>query len=291
MSQYNPYGDGQSGRGMQGPEIQGQGGFSYGSPQAGAIPQSRGGVSALTIVLIVLGIFFLAAIVCVGLLAALLMPAVGAAREAARQMADSNNMKMVGLAMHNYADVYRCLPPSYAINSNEEKVWSWKVSLLPYIEKNSLYSEIDFQNMRRWDDPYNVVLQGPAPPAFRSIRAADSSTSANSNVFLISSPTKSETNNTVFIDGEVTRFQDCVDGTSNTIVAIMLAKHGSPWASPENLTPDEAYNLMKNEDRVFVALFLDGSVRRMTVDIDREAFMAMLTRDGGEVVFPDEFQP
>jgi len=286
MSQHNPYGDGQQGR-----DLQGQAGFGYGSAQAGAIPQSRGGVSALTIVLIVLGIFFLAAVVCVGLLAALLMPAVGAAREAARQMADSNNMKMVGLALHNYDAAYRCLPSSYAINCNEEKVWSWKVNLLPYIENSSLYGEIDFQNMRKWDDPYNVVLQGPAPAFFRSIRADASTAPVNSNIFLISSPEKLEVNNTVFIDGEYPRFQDCIDGTANTIVAIMLAKHGVPWASPENLTPDEAYDRIKGEERVFVALFLDGSVRRMSVDIEKDAFFAMLTRDGGEVVFPDEYEP
>jgi hypothetical protein len=47
--------------------------------------------------------------------------------------------------------------------------------------------------------------------------------------------------------------------------------------------------LIKNEDRVFIAMFLDGSIRRLSVEIDKESFMALVTRDGGEVVNGDEF--
>ncbi len=54
-----------------------------------------------------------------------------------------------------------------------------------------------------------------------------------------------------FIYGEYLRLSDITDGTSNTIFAIQLVKHTKPWASPESLTVDQAFDLIQNEDRFF----------------------------------------
>jgi type II secretory pathway pseudopilin PulG len=282
MSQYNPYGGGQPGQGASN--------FgAYGAAPQGTMPPSRGGMSATMIVVIVLGIFFFVTLICVGVLTALLLPAVSAARDAARQMQDSNNMRQIGLALLNYNDTHRTFPASFAYNSNGEKVWSWKVALLPYLEEGRQFQQIDFTNMKPWNDPSNTVLQGQSSLVFQSARADQANNSNAANVFLISSPLKLESGNAMFIDGEFPKLQDCSDGLANTMAAVMLAKHSAPWASPENLTPDEAFQLIKNEDRVFIAMFLDGSIRRLSVDIDKESFMALVTRDGGEFVNADEF--
>lgn len=277
MSQYNPYGVNQGS----------QAGNMYGGPP----PQSRGGTSAVTIVIIVLAVFLVLAVVCGGILAALLLPAVSAAREAARMMQDSNSMKQIALGLHNYHDTYKVMPASFAINSNGEKVWSWKVAILPYIEESQRYQAINFQNMKSWDDPSNTVLQEAAPPLFQSSRSNQPLNSNTTNIFLISSPQRLPIGNTMFIDGEYTKFSQCIDGTANTVIAIMLAKHSMAWASPANLTPDEAYDRIKNEDRMFIAMFMDGSVKRLSVDIDKETFMALVTCDGGEMVNSGQFEP
>jgi|LakMenE18May11ns_1017448.scaffolds.fasta_scaffold9809826_2 type II secretory pathway pseudopilin PulG len=247
---------------------------------AAAVPKKSN--SVVWIVLLVLGgVFFFVMLPIIGILVALLLPAVQAAREAARMAADTNNARQVALAMYNYESALRVMPAPFSTNSDGVKTLSWKVAILPYLEENSLYKQIEGKT---WDDPSVPGLQGPCPNTFRSTRSANSPTSNESNIFLIASPEEKESGNTFFIDGQYPKFSDCTDGTSSTIFAVMLAKHSRPWASPENLTPEEAFQLIQNEEREAIVIFLDGSVRRISKNIDKATFMALTTRDGNEVV-------
>ena len=84
----------------------------------------------------------LVVIAIIGILIALLLPAVQAAREAARRMQCSNQMKQLALGLHNYHDTFNVFPPGGRSNSNQ---LTWCVAVLPYIEQRPLYDKFDFR--------------------------------------------------------------------------------------------------------------------------------------------------
>lgn len=96
----------------------------------------------------------LVVIAIIGVLVALLLPAVQAAREAGRRAQCVSNMKQLGLAMHNYHDVHGALPPG-RWGGVGGKVWSQNGPLLPYMEQQNIYDNVNFSVL--WSDPPNVA--------------------------------------------------------------------------------------------------------------------------------------
>src|SRR6187200_924752 len=91
----------------------------------------------------------LVVIAIIAVLIALLLPAVQQAREAARRTQCKNNLKQIGLAIHNYESTYRVYPfgkgPSYTnVAAPVFARWSQHSMLLPYVEQANLYQSIDF---------------------------------------------------------------------------------------------------------------------------------------------------
>ncbi len=99
----------------------------------------------------------LVVIAIIGVLVALLLPAVQAAREAARRMQCSNNLKQMGLAFHNYHDANKKLPPgqdygtirgsSSDSNPGTRPGWAWSAFIMPYLEGSAAYDQIDFEGL------------------------------------------------------------------------------------------------------------------------------------------------
>ena len=97
----------------------------------------------------------LGVIAIIAILIALLLPAVQQAREAARRTQCKNNLKQIGIALHNYHDTFSVLPP-FKIWANgidcpggpdgwhNTGGWSWRVMILPYVEQSAMYSQINF---------------------------------------------------------------------------------------------------------------------------------------------------
>jgi len=101
----------------------------------------------------------LVVIAIIGILIALLLPAVQAAREAARRSQCSNNLRQLGIACHNYHDVFGTLPLNYDASSDTNITrtgrgsFSWIVAALPSMEQQPLFSKINFVDNGSGNNP------------------------------------------------------------------------------------------------------------------------------------------
>ncbi len=86
----------------------------------------------------------LVVIAIIAILIALLLPAVQQAREAARRTQCKNNLKQLGLALHNYLDTHRVFPPNGVSNASGTQTWSAQAFVLPFLEGSNLYNTINF---------------------------------------------------------------------------------------------------------------------------------------------------
>jgi prepilin-type processing-associated H-X9-DG protein len=214
----------------------------------------------------------------IGVLTGLLLPAVQAAREAARRMSSSNNLKQIALAMHNYHDTFRSLPAAAITSPDGEPLLSWRVAILPFIEEQALYER--FRKDEPWDSPHNIALleEMPAIYATSSNRLMPGHTAYHAAIGeeLMFRPTGK------------TRFQDVVDGLSNTLMVMEgNASSQVPWTAPDHLEIDDADPLASFRSARpggFNAAFGDGSVRFIVDTIDIDIFRALLTRAGLEQV-------
>src|SRR5579863_10228509 len=87
-------------------------------------------------------------------LIAMLLPPVHRGREAARRSQCKNNLKQIGLALHQYEVEYHALPPAYTVDADGKPLHSWRTLILPYLDQQNLYATIDLA--KPWDDAVNA---------------------------------------------------------------------------------------------------------------------------------------
>jgi len=222
----------------------------------------------------------------IGVGTALLLPAVQAAREAARRMQCMNNIKQIVLALHNYHDAQGALPPLYTVDANGKPLHSWRVLLLPYLEQTALYQQIRLNEP--WDSPHNSQFHNFVVPTYlcpsSPQRGGTSYVAIAGEVFV---PAKEA--------GRATGigFQHITDGTSNTL-AIVEVRDTFNWMAPMgNITLDELVQDFHRGGRVgsnhtggMNVGLCDGSVRFITETIDRTILRALGTKAGGESANP-----
>lgn len=110
----------------------------------------------------------LVVIAIIAVLIALLLPAVQQAREAARRSQCKNNLKQMGLALHNYHDVHNTFPPGWvdlrtSSSSTYKNLWGWGTFILPYLDQAPLYQQVNF------DQGWNNVMDTSSATAMGHI--------------------------------------------------------------------------------------------------------------------------
>jgi prepilin-type processing-associated H-X9-DG protein len=249
----------------------------------GEIKQSRGAIQGkgMAITGIVLGGFF-STIGPIAMLIALLLPAVQAAREAARRSQCVNNLKQIGLAMLNYESANGVFPPALTLDPEGNPLLSWRVLLLPYLDDSGLYEQ--FKLDEPWDSPHNKPLLAKMPKVYECPSLPQAG-SENSIYQVMIGP------GTLFEKAEGIATKDVTDGSSNTLM-VLESKAPIPWTQPSGLAlqankPIEG--LGSGHPGGFNALFADGSVRFIKNSTSPTTLEALATRNGGEVVTGDSF--
>jgi type II secretory pathway pseudopilin PulG len=217
-----------------------------------------------------------------GILAALLFPAISAAREAARRQMASNDLRMIGLALHNYEATFRKLPSLHGVNHADEATCSWRVALSPFMENVQVYEQFDHH--QAWNGPTNQALADQMPAYFRSALASPEQPVGHTNVFAIRDP------RSIMPQGGVyKRFGEVSDGTSNTLAMIQLPEYSAPWMEPKDLTIAEALQHIRASEKPeqIQILLLDGSVRPLGTMSDEDFISLVIIDDGNIVAFPE----
>jgi hypothetical protein len=234
-------------------------------------------------------------------LVALLLPAVQAAREAARRTESKNHIKQLALAMHNYHDANGSFPAGTHPNPQlkPEKRLSWLVDLLPYVEFKPIYEMFDLK--KGWDDPANRKAAELPLALFLNPSAGEQKVNglpvteyvglagvgADGPTLPVTSPRAG-----VFAYDRVTRLEDIKDGTSNTIMISECNKELGSWAAGGRATIraltkkpyiDGPDGLGGHPEGMQVGL-ADGSVRFISKSIDPTVLEALTTINGGEAI-------
>lgn len=220
-------------------------------PKRGKTPKSRCSYVGFTLVEL------LVVIAIIGVLVALLLPAVQAAREAARRMSCVNNLKNIGLACLNYESSNNTLPPS-SINATQKTKngRSWPVVILPYVEQGGLNAEVERRiDQYERDNPnssaggYNLgdlndlkmdlylcpsdtevqgkFRQGSSSSSYAAIMGSfisrytqmnNASPDCNTEEYCVGTASSGLNTDGMMFPGSEITFQKVTDGTSNTVM-------------------------------------------------------------------------
>ena len=206
------------------------------------------------------------------------------ARETAKRAQCTNNLKQIGIAMHNYLSSNKTFPPAYSTDADGTPLLSWRVHILPYLEQQSLYDE--FHLDEPWDSPHNKTLIDRMPEIYLCPSAG--SIEPGMTTYLVP---RGEA--TIFHGAEGVTIKGIEDGTSNTILVVDAAPdHAVNWTRPDDWEVGETIDpdvLFGNHPGGTNAAFADGSVRFLSETIDLNVLRMLTTRSGGEVISADDF--
>ncbi len=201
-------------------------------------------------------------------------------RNTARETQSKNNLKMIGIAMHNHLDVHKYFPmpnSSKGTSLPGKGNHSWRVQLLPFLELRSMYEQIDWDS--DWDSPQNKPITESKISWFISPFDKEPG-NITSYVAIVDQGTAlhpTRRKSLTFIR----------DGASETILVIEYIGSGIRWAEPRDVTINQAIEIIQSaKSGKTNALMCDGSVRSIPSDLPKSTLRAMMTASSGETITP-----
>ncbi len=218
----------------------------------------------------------------IGILMALLLPAIQSARAAAQRVQSANNLKQIVLALLSYESSNRKFPAHAIFDKQGKPLLSWRVAILPYIEEDALYKQ--FHLDEAWDSEHNKPLIAHMPRIYMK-PASNQAVEARSGMTVYLAPVGK---GLAFEGDQGLRIADFADGSSNTIIVVEANDdHAVAWTKPDDLEVDltkPMIGLGASQPNGFQAAFVDGHVMNIPATIPAATLKAIFTRNGGEPV-------
>lgn len=169
----------------------------------------------------------------IGILVALLIPAVQASRESARRTQCKNNLRQIGLALTMYHEVARTLPPAVTDTwAGSTQLHTWAVLILPFVEQGSLYSRYSFPAGQNAEANRPVV--STRLPVYSCPSSGDAGYEGDGHYakgdYAASSGVQPVVNGGAMFPASKVRFNAIIDGLSNTLFVGELYHHNLGWA-------------------------------------------------------------
>jgi prepilin-type processing-associated H-X9-DG protein len=223
-----------------------------------------------------------------GMLAALLMPAVNTGRYSRRTHCLSN-LRNLGVALIQYEEKNGSFPPMFTIDSNGKPLMSWRTAILPWLERQDVYSL--YHADRSWDSPANKQVSQLFFEMFAcpSDEGATRISNQTSYVAIIGP-------HTAWGLGKGVKLADIKDYRSDTLLLVEMKDSGIAWNEPRDLdlnnlppglTQQNLLPSLSNHAGGFNAVFADGHEEFIPSTIPWSQFIALTTIDGGESIDRD----
>lgn len=215
----------------------------------------------------------------VPIMLALLLPAVQAAREAARANQALSDMRQMMLAMHQHFDEHQSLPAAGVDEDGNGPQLSWRVHILPYVGEQVLYEQ--FHLDEPWDSEHNQSLIPLMPDIYVNPNQPSNAPNGTTNYLAVTGP------GAAFQGGERgPTLSQFTDGTSRTVTIVEAdADQAVIWTKPDDwqFDPQNPMRGLGNlRPGVFTAAYADGHAERISNATDNATLKALMTRAGGD---------
>jgi prepilin-type processing-associated H-X9-DG protein len=211
------------------------------------------------------------------------LPGVNSPRPATRRANCISNLRQIGLALHNYHDAHKRFPPAFIADEQGRPMHSWRVLLLPYLERTDLYDAYRFEEP--WDGPNNRRLLTEGPSVYRC--PSDPSPLQMTSYVAIAGP------GTAWDDPDGKSLNTFSDGASSTILVVEIANSDIHWMEPRDLdirkiakqiNPKNAIGISSYHPGGANVVLADNSVQFLSDETTQKMLEALLTAAGGEKV-------
>ena len=212
------------------------------------------------------------------------LPSVGSGPPSRRSQC-SNNLRQIALALQNYHDIRGSFPPALVADASGKPLYSWRVLILPFLERNDLYQAFNLNEP--WDGPNNRKLHGQVLSVYSCPASHDTQSRGETNYVAVLGP------HTMWPGTKANRLSDVTDDPVNTLLLVEVHHSGIHWMEPRDLhvtqmppsvNAPRGMGISSLHRECAMAAFADGHTRALPGDLPPATLRALLTIAGGEKV-------